>query len=197
MKKIIAILLSALIVCAAAGCSSGKDESSSSKAETTAAAEAVTEAPPATAAAANPEVPDGMKDTIESNEFEGVVYAVQGEKPVASFAKGTAENGSAITLDTPLPIGSVSKQFCAAAVMLLQEQGKLSVNDTLDKYYPDYSDGKKITLHNLLSMRSGIPDLNEESGIDVTDDHTEEENVKIIKDWVFRQKLRHKDDAAL
>lgn len=196
MKKIIAILLSALIVCAAAGCSSGKDESSSSKAETTAAAEAVTEAPPATAAAANPEVPDGMKDTIESNEFEGIVYAVQGEKPVASFAKGTAENGSAITLDTPLPIGSVSKQFCAAAVMLLQEQGKLSVNDTLDKYYPDYSEGKKITLHNLLSMRSGIPDLNEESGIDVTDDHTEEENVKIIKDWVFRQKLQSEPDTA-
>lgn len=196
MKKIISIILSALIVCAAAGCSSNKDASSSSKAETTAATEAVTEEPPATAATANPEVPDGMKSTIEANEFEGVIYAVQGEKPVASFAKGTTENGSAITLDTPLPVGSVSKQFCAAAVMLLQEQGKLSVKDTLDKYYPDYQEGKKITLHNLLSMRSGIPDLAEESGIDVTDDHTEEENVKIIKDWVFKQKLQSEPDTT-
>ena len=199
MKKILAVLLSAMIVCAASGCASSS-KSSSSKSGSSAAEEssqAETEAPhEATAPTANPAVSPDMEDTIKSHGFEGVIYAVKDGKPTASYASGKTENGSEITLDTSLPIGSVSKQFCAASILLLQEQGKLSVNDTLDKYYPDYSEGKKITLHNLLSMRSGIPDLNEESGIDVTDDHTEEENVIIIKDWVFRQKLQSEPDTA-
>ena len=197
MKKILAVILSAMIVCAVSGCANGKNESSASKAETTSSTEAATEAvTEATAATANPEVPKEMEETIKANEFEGVIYAVENGTPVASFAKGTTENGNKITLDTPLPIGSVSKQFCAAAVLLLQEQGKLSVKDTLDKYYPDYAQGKKITLHNLLSMRSGIPEITEESGADVTDSHTEAENVAIIKDWVFRQKLTSEPDTA-
>ena len=48
-----------------------------------------------------------------------------------------------MTIDASLPIGSVSKQFCAAAVMLLCDRGKLSVDDKLDKYYPDYKQGNK------------------------------------------------------
>ena len=75
----------------------------------------------------------GVRNRKEENEFEGVVYAVENGKPVASYAKGTLENGKEITLDSPMPLGSVSKQFCAAAIMLLQDQGKLSVSDTLDR----------------------------------------------------------------
>lgn len=194
MKKIIAILLSALIILAVSGCSSDNSESSSSKAESA----PTTEAAAATEAAATETtvLPKGMDETIEDNEFEGVIFAAENNKTVASFAKGTAENGKSITVGTPLPVGSVSKQFCAAAVLLLQEQGKLSVKDTLDKYYPDFSEGKKVSLHNLLSMRSGIPEPGESSGIDISSDHTEEENVKIIKDWLFKQKLKAKPDTT-
>ena len=124
---------------AASGCGA---QNTPSAAETT---QAQTEAAPeATAAAADPTVPAGMADTIKQNEFEGVIYAVENGKAVASFASGTLENGEKITIDSPMPLGSVSKQFCAAAVLLLQEQGKLSVTDTLDKYFPEYADGKKL-----------------------------------------------------
>ena len=138
--------------------------------------------------------PKGMEETIQLHGFEGVIYATENGKPVASYAKGTLENGTEITLDSPLPIGSVSKQFCAAAILLLQEQGKLSVSDTLDKYFPDYAQGKSLTLHNLLSMRSGIPELTEESGSDVTMENTEAQNVAAIKKWVFSQPLTFEPD---
>lgn len=137
----------------------------------------------------------GVRNRKEENEFEGVVYAVENGKPVASYAKGTLENGKEITLDSPMPLGSVSKQFCAAAIMLLQDQGKLSVSDTLDKYYPDYAEGKKLSLHNLLSMRSGIPELTEENSDVVKEDATEEENVASIKKWLFSQPLMFEPDS--
>ena len=196
MKKLLAIVLSALIICAASGCTSEQKESSASGTETTQAAAVTSAAPDATAATANPAMPSALEETIQINELEGVVYATQNGKPIASYAKGTLENGTAITFDTPMPIGSVSKQFCAAAILLLQEQGKLSVNDTLDKYYPSYEQGKKLTLHNLLSMRAGIPDLTEEAGDFVKTENTEAQNIAAIKEWVFSQPLAFEPDAA-
>lgn len=190
MKKLLAIIISAMVVCAASGCGA---QNTPSAAETT---QAQTEAAPeATAAAADPTVPAGMADTIKQNEFEGVIYAVENGKAVASFASGTLENGEKITIDSPMPLGSVSKQFCAAAVLLLQEQGKLSVTDTLDKYFPEYADGKKLSLHNLLSMRSGITEPTEEAGDIISDDATEAENVAAIKKWIFSQPLNFEPDS--
>lgn len=195
MKKIFVFLLSAILVCAISGCASGTKENAISSMDTTSTNEAVNGVvPDATAAAANPAVPSGMEETLELYGFEGVVYAVKNGQPVASFADGELENGKTITLETPMPIGSVSKQFCAAAILLLQEQGKLNVSDTLDKYYPEYPQGNKVSLHNLLSMRSGIPELTAESGTSVTVDHTEAENVAVIKEWVFSQPLMFEPD---
>ena len=61
-----------------------------------------------------------------------------------------------ITPDTKFRIGSVTKQFTASAVLLSEEDGKLKVTDTLEKYYPDFPRGAKITLHHLLTHTSGI-----------------------------------------
>src|SRR4051812_31670906 len=71
-----------------------------------------------------------------------------------------------LELDVPMrpdmvfEIASVTKQFTAAAVLLLQERGKLSVNDEITKYMPDYpTHGQRITIDHLLSHSSGIPEL--------------------------------------
>jgi CubicO group peptidase (beta-lactamase class C family) len=54
---------------------------------------------------------------------------------------------------------SVTKQFTAAAVMILIEQGKLSLNDDINKFFPDYpTGGRKITVENLLTHTSGVKD---------------------------------------
>ena len=62
--------------------------------------------------------------------------------------------------DTVFDLGSISKTFTAVAVLQLTEKGKIKLDDTLDKYFPEYETGKKITIDNLLHMRSGIPDYN-------------------------------------
>lgn len=62
--------------------------------------------------------------------------------------------------DTVFDLGSTSKTFTAVAVLQLVEKGKIKLEDTLDKYFPEYETGKKITVNNLLHMRSGIPDYN-------------------------------------
>ncbi len=59
-------------------------------------------------------------------------------------------------LDTKFRIGSITKQFTAAAILRLQEQGKLSVRDPLSKFIPDYPRGSEVTLHHLLTHTSGI-----------------------------------------
>jgi CubicO group peptidase (beta-lactamase class C family) len=57
---------------------------------------------------------------------------------------------------TKFRIGSVTKQFTAAAILKLQEAGKLSVNDKLSTYLPDFPRGNEVTIHHLLTHTSGI-----------------------------------------
>jgi CubicO group peptidase (beta-lactamase class C family) len=59
-----------------------------------------------------------------------------------------------VTAGTKFRIGSVSKQFTAAAVLRLAEEGKLSLADPLEKHYPGFPKG--ITLRQLLNHTSGI-----------------------------------------
>ena len=62
------------------------------------------------------------------------------------------------TADTRYAIGSVSKQFTSAAILLLAEQGKLSLNDKVGKYLPDLTRGREVTIRELLSHTSGYED---------------------------------------
>ncbi|MGC8550471.1 MAG: serine hydrolase domain-containing protein [Acidobacteriaceae bacterium] len=55
-------------------------------------------------------------------------------------------------------IGSISKQFTAAALLMLQQEGKLSLGDPVAKYFPDLTDAKDVTLKMLLSHTSGYQD---------------------------------------
>jgi len=55
-------------------------------------------------------------------------------------------------------IGSVSKQFTAAAVLLLEEDGKLSLDDKVSNWFPDLTRANEITLRQLLSMTAGYQD---------------------------------------
>ncbi len=61
-------------------------------------------------------------------------------------------------ITTPQAIGSITKQFTAAAILLLQEQKKLSIEDKLSKFVPEYTHGGKLTLRQMLNMVSGISD---------------------------------------
>jgi CubicO group peptidase (beta-lactamase class C family) len=63
--------------------------------------------------------------------------------------------------ETRYHIASVSKPFTAVAILQLQEQGYLSVSDRVSRYVPNFPNGDRITLDNLLTHSSGIPNIND------------------------------------
>jgi D-alanyl-D-alanine carboxypeptidase len=78
------------------------------------------------------------------------------------FAKGygqrSLEPAGPVDVDTPFAVGSITKQFACACLLLLAEDGKLSVHDPVSKYYPNVTRAKDITLYDLMSHVSGYPD---------------------------------------
>ncbi len=139
-----------------------------------------------------------IEDCLEKYDFEGIVYLTQNGEAVYQSATGNLENQDPLAIDTPMPVGSISKQFCAAAILKLRDQGKLSVDDTLSKYFPEYEIGKDITLKNLLSMRSGILDMVNEGNVDeLSTNNSEEANTKVIKNWIFSKELKFEPDSQM
>ena len=74
------------------------------------------------------------------------------------MASALIEDGTAVEPDTPFAVGSLTKQFTCACVLLLAEDGKLSVDDKVAKYYPNLTKAGEITLHDLMTHTSGYPD---------------------------------------
>src|SRR4051794_9724315 len=88
------------------------------------------------------------------------VMAMDHGKVVFEHASGIAdiESKMACTPGTNFRIASVSKQFTATAVMLLVDRGKLSLDDSLTKFFPGFPEyGRKITIRHLLTHTSGLP----------------------------------------
>jgi CubicO group peptidase (beta-lactamase class C family) len=88
------------------------------------------------------------------------VAIVQHGKLVYAHAYGRARLHPpvAATPDMRYSIGSISKQFTAAAILLLQEDGKLSIDDAVGKYLPGLTEGDKVTIRQILSHTSGYQD---------------------------------------
>ncbi len=88
------------------------------------------------------------------------VAIVQNGKLVYTHAYGLArlEPPQQATPGMRYAIGSISKQFTAAAILLLQQQGKLSLNDPVGKYVPGLTDGDHVTIREILSHTSGYQD---------------------------------------
>ena len=72
------------------------------------------------------------------------------------FGFANLETGAAATPKSIYKIGSITKQFTAASLMLLAEEGKLSVDDPLARYFPDFPRGGEITLRQMLTHTSGL-----------------------------------------
>ena len=109
-------------------------------------------------------VPDERyKSLLESyggGKCPGTMVVATDEDVIYLYCEdGVEKDGvTRISQDTVFDIASCSKTFTAVCILQLAEKGKLNINDTLDKYFPEYETGKNITISNLLHMSSGIPD---------------------------------------
>ena len=96
----------------------------------------------------------------EEDAFSGVLLVAKGDRILVNRAYGFADQewGIPNRADTAFHLGSVGKMFTAAAIMKLAEAGKLSLDDPLSKWVPEYphADAAPITLRHLLTHSAGI-----------------------------------------
>ena len=92
----------------------------------------------------------------------GVVVGYGIDK-LTSFALGVRSIGTSEPLKTDhlFEIGSITKSFTAVTILLLQEEGKISIDDKISKWFPDFEKGDKITVKMLLNHTSGIKEMTE------------------------------------
>lgn len=118
-------------------------------------------------ALSNAQSVDRSIDSIISRVFPdddgpgGVFLVARQGRPVflKAYGKANLELKVDMTTDNVFQLGSMTKQFTAIAILLLEEAGKLKVTDPLATYLPDFPNGKNITLHHLLTHTSGIKDF--------------------------------------
>lgn len=116
---------------------------------------------------ADPDIEMPSKEELVDAIFQRVI---KGDSPGAAvlvakdgeilyqkgFGFASLEHHVPIKPETKFRIGSITKQFTASAILKLQEDGLLSVNDPLSKFIPDFPRGGEVTIHHLLTHISGI-----------------------------------------
>jgi D-alanyl-D-alanine carboxypeptidase len=105
-----------------------------------------------------------MSDLAAADKFSGVVLITKDDKPFFSKAYGYAnrENKTPNTLETSFNLVSINKIFTRIAIGQLVREGKISFDDKLGKFLPDYANKdarEKVTVRHLVTMKSGIGDF--------------------------------------
>ncbi|MCP4433293.1 MAG: beta-lactamase family protein, partial [Gammaproteobacteria bacterium] len=103
-------------------------------------------------------IDDVIRGMVKPDQPGIAVLISRGDRVLLSKGYGLAdmEQEIPVTSKTKFRIGSITKQFTAASILKLQEEGKLKVTDRLSKYLPGYPRGDEVTLHHLLTHTSGI-----------------------------------------
>lgn len=98
---------------------------------------------------------------VEKKGLVGLAVAIMRDGQIV-FAKGygkrSLDPARPVEPETSFAVGSVTKQFTCACILLLAEEGKLSVHDRVAKYYPQLTQASQITLLDLMNHTSGYPD---------------------------------------
>lgn len=121
-----------------------------------------------------PSIDKALADLSAKDQFSGVVLLAKDGKPIYQKAFGLASKryGVPNQIDTKFNIGSICKTFTAVAIQQLAAAGKLSLDDKIDRYLPDFPADKasKITIRQLLDHRSGLGDFFNQKFIDIAKD---------------------------
>ena len=107
-----------------------------------------------------PKVEEYMQARVERDRFRGSILVARDGQVLVRRGYGMAnlEHDVANTPETKFRLGSLTKQFTAMAVMILQERGKLDVREKVKAYLPDCPEAwGEVTVHHLLTHTSGIP----------------------------------------
>lgn len=104
---------------------------------------------------------ESLDKVLRENDMPGAVAIVSVEGKgswVATKGKGDLATGEPMEVSDKFRIASITKTFTAEMVLMLADQGKLKLEDTVDKYVNEVPNGNKITVRMLLNHTSGIMD---------------------------------------
>ncbi|MCB0585840.1 MAG: beta-lactamase family protein [Phaeodactylibacter sp.] len=101
---------------------------------------------------------------LSDTEPGGAILFMKGDSILFSRGYGLADlqTGEKITPNTLFNTGSISKTFVAYGILMLRDEGSLSLEDSLEKYFPDFDNAeiaRKVRIKHLLTHTSGLPDL--------------------------------------
>ena len=102
---------------------------------------------------------DGLYGKLNNKTNPGIAVLIAKDGKIIynkGYGYADIEHTTKITPETKFRIGSITKQFIASAILRLQEEGKLSVEDKLSKYFPDFPRAGEVSIHQLLTHTSGI-----------------------------------------
>lgn len=114
-------------------------------------------------------ITDNFYSSLKEKAASGIAVLVARDGNVLykkGFGYADIKNKIPVTPDTKFRIGSVTKQFTAAAILKLQENNLLNVNDKLSTFIPDYPRGNEVTIHHLLTHTSGIHSYTSKDGFE-------------------------------
>lgn len=108
-------------------------------------------------------IDSALQQQFEPDAPGGAVLIMKGDSIVFSKGYGLADlkTKAPVTTKTLFNLGSISKTFVANAILILQEQGKLSVEDSLQRYFPSFKNksiAANVKIKHLLTHTSGLPD---------------------------------------
>ena len=107
------------------------------------------------------QIDDIARKVLDTTGVPSASLAVVKDAQIAythAYGDARLEPRLAATPDLPYSIGSISKQFTASAILMLQQQGKLSLDDKVAKWLPNLTRANEVTLRQVLSMTSGYQD---------------------------------------
>lgn len=111
-------------------------------------------------------VDDYIRGRMAEDHLPGVALAIVRDGKIvkaAGYGVANLETGTPVAPDTVFRIASMSKQFCAAAVLLLEKENKLRLDDSVRTYLPDApASWQPVTLRHLLTHTSGIANVTEQ-----------------------------------
>ena len=136
---------------------------------------------------------DRVEKASHNNSFTGsVLIATEDEIILYGGPRAVTRDGGPADMHTTYDIGSCSKLFTAVAVFILIDAGRLSLEDPIIRFFPEYETGRDITVRHLLHMQSGIADyVNDPLGfwVNVDERDMDEFMVRSFRDEVQEEEF--------
>jgi CubicO group peptidase (beta-lactamase class C family) len=132
---------------------------------------------------------DAYFNNMTKKDYPGAAVLISKDGNILykkAYGFADLENEIPFKVDSKFRICSVTKQFTASAIMKLQEQGLLTLDDTVSKYIPELPNGNKVTIHHLLTHTSGLQrDWGKEHYQNIPIEYKTEDIIKTIKNLKY------------